>query len=837
MADFDPDAYIKQKGIQVSGSEPAPASVASFDPDAYIKAKGINLLTPSAPPEKPSWYADIVKSIPSALPRAAAGLAGLPDQINQYLGKRKSENLQEELQSEAGKANPDKARIADLQSRINETSKSAGQTNLGDKSLEGWKLLLGGAYHEPETTAGKITDFAVQNALFGAKNPKDLLNAPQTLKSLTQGVTAGAAGEMVPDDMPKMKMAAQMIGGMTPSAVERGLMSPDRATKNAAAMIKQAMQGKTPEQWAAAQKLLEQGQKVGIPLMGPEAFQGGSQVQQLASDVAASPASGAKIRAFAEPRADQVQASIKDHMANIGRNVGGQEAANQAQTAAEKVISNAQEFRTKAASPDYQAQRASDTEALKLIDDIPKIQGKIEAGTKWKNDAVQQAGKWYQFSHEMGLKANDVAKRVRQWADEDASGWENDGGRVDPNREKMDNYMGLHQQGKDATYDAVKAASERQNFIDQWRADLDKHADKLAEKNIPYIESKVSGFVDKLKSEQKLAGDAHEIAAYDKLISDLAPNGKPLRLPSQLESLYKGARDKSDLSIGASSADKTIARVYGNASKDLDGLIQDVSPAIKQGRKIYEEISKDMVDPLFKGPIGKLAGKGVDSKMEASYSRMISELNSKTATPERIAEIADRFKDVDKTVFPNMTRAYLEDQLNANMKRLQGRSNPASGANFSNAIEGTPNEKANLKAMIEKTAEAQGQDSKKVYAGFRNLLDVLDATGRIPGMGSQTQSRMENAAMARNNPVSGAIEAVSMTPTHRIGKWIDDLMYKKTYAKLADVFTAPDSVKKMQELANLKPTSTKARNIVSTMLTSADQAAQDHKKDDQDADR
>ncbi len=779
-------------------------------------------------PHEPTWYdqaktyaKDIVKSAPGSLARASSGLMGLGEAVINKLGP-----LGDIKESDI---KPDST-IGKYVAKMTPEEKKRFFMSVGDTSLSGLKQIMGPVYQDPQTTPGKVADFALQNVLFGAKNPKELLNAPKTLRNLISGTTAGAAGELVPDDMPKVKMAAQLVGGFSPSLVETALKSPDRTTRNAAAMLKQAMAGKSDVEWKQADELFQKSKQVGVPLSGPEAFKGGSQVQQLASDVAASPVAGAKIRAFTQPRADLVQASVAQHLKQLGVDIGGQEAANQVQSAADKVITNSQEFRTKAASPDYKYQRSSDAEALSLMDQIQKQKVDIKNGTAWKNDAIQQAGKWYQFSHEMGLKANDVAKKIKEWSAQDAKGisnFENEGGRVEKNpgsQEMVGRYMKRREEGKTATYDAVKTARDRQNYIDQWRNDMEKNADTLAAKNLPAIQGKVQSFVSSLDSDIRLAGPAERDVLL-KYRNEIAPDGKPLMLPSQLESVYKSNRNKLDLGLNPTDEQKTAAGVLKGHVKSLDSLIQDVSPAIKQGREIYAQISKEMVDPLFKGPIGKLAGKGADAQMEASYPRMISELNGKTANPARIAEIADKLKTVDKEAFPNMTRVYLEEQINTAMKDLQGRRNPSAGANFRNAIEGTPRDRENLQTMIEKTAEAQGQNPKKVYAGFRNLLDVLDATGRVPGMGSQTQSRMENAAMARSNPVSGAIEAVSSTPTKRISKWLDDMMYKKTYSKLADVFTSQESVKEMQKLANLKPTSTEARGIVATMLTSAAQGA------------
>lgn len=782
---------LKQKGSAQLADKPAEPAA---EPSWFDKAKALFTGEKATATKDPGAIQDIIQSAPSSLARASAGLVGAAQE------GAKSEPHYALLNTAA--------RLVDskVKKALGMQPISGPDVNVGDVSLSGLKQIMGSAYQDPKTSVGRVADFALQNVLFGAKNPKDLANLPKTMRSLVAGTAAGAAGELVPNDYPRLKAAAQMVGGFTPSLVETALKSPDRATQNAAKMIKQAMQGKTEEEWKQADTLFQKAKDVGVSLMGPEAFKGGSQVQQLASDVAASPAGGAKVREFTGNRADQVQASVKQHLDRLGKDVGGQEAANQVQEAADKVISNAQEFRTKAASPDYQYQRVSDSEALSLMDQIKSTQQKLKAGEAWKNDAVQQAGRWYQFSHQMGMKANELAQKIKDWAGDS----------------KVAELMQRAKEGKDATYDAVKAAKERQGYIDQWRHEMEQHSDSLAAKNLPAIQSKVDAFLTQLDHDIRLKNpETTEGKILQSYRNEIAPGGKALVLPSQLESVYKSNRDKLDLNLQPSAIEKTTAGVLKPYVKQLDGLIQEISPAIKQGRKIYEEMSRDLVDPLFKGPIGKLAGKGADAQREASYARMISEMQGKTATPKRIAEIADRFKDVDKEAFPNMTRAYLEDQLNTSLTDLQGRRNPSAGANFRNAIAGTPKDRENLRVMIEKTAEAQGQNSKKVYQGFQNLLDVLDATGRVPGMGSQTQSRMENAAMARSNPVSGAVEAVSTRPTHRIAKWLDDVMYKKTYGKLAEVFTSPDSIKEMKKLAEMKPNSPEAQQLVSVMLTSA----------------
>jgi hypothetical protein len=462
-------------------------------------------------------------------------------------------------------------------------------------------------------------------------------------------------------------------------------------------------------------------------LLGPEAFSGGSQIQQLASDVAASPVGGAKLRSFVENRPAEVQKSISAHLEDIGKNIGQREAANQAETAATKVITQAENKQTRDVKPYYDA--AANNK-------IPDASAKNIVG---KLDAAMAADKTGILSSKLG----ELRKML------------------------------------------------------------------TVEKGTPAI----------LNSK----GEVVTPEKPDKLVTDI----------DNLDRARKYFRDKIELpTLAPDAIPKEVAAKMTPILADIRKEMIDSSTQFAKGKALYQQIQENRINPLMKGPVGNVAGKGADAQREATYTRVMNELNSETATPARISKLADELKETDKKAFPNVARAYLEGELNKSLKDLQGRRNPMAGANFRNLVEGTPQQAKNLRAIIQKTAEAQGQDGAKVYTGFGKLLDVLDATGRIPGMGSQTQSRMENAATARANTASGAIEAISTSPTKRIGKWIDDMVYRGTYSKLAEVFTSPDSIKQMQKLANLKPTSTEARNIVSTMLTSAAQSTNSNKDDD-----
>lgn len=770
-----------------------------------------------------------------------------------------------------------------------------GLDKAAEKAADTIRKVQDAGTYQPRGAAGKV--------LTGSVNAVG--EAPIKL-----GADAGGAiGQAVGGD--KGELIGEALGGAAPAVIPASiaLKNVAKAAMNrpaaqggsrGARLLQDAMKDLTPEDIAQAKSLLAKANEEGVSLTGPEAFATAPKLHELLTNV---DKSNSVITRFLHDRPAEAKAAIQKKLDAIGEDVGVQAAANSAQEAADTVITNAQKFRTEVASPDYKAQRVSDAEALKLMDDISTTQKDIAAGTAWKNDAIQQAGRWYQFSHEMGLKANDVAKTVQSWAEdvvpgrlkegtaltvdqwkqavlkkhpkatftkEDGTGktygeegdwtahtgpdmqadvvgvhslnnefssvwdkrakrdreyttrendpppndWEGEGGALNPNAERVENYMTREAEGKSATVDAVNEARRRQDFIDGWQKAVEVKSDELAQKNLPFIQEKLSGFMAGLDNKIRLANpNTMEGQILRQFKDDLAPDGKPLMLPSQLESVYKANRDKLELGLNPSTTERTTAGVLRKNIRELDNLIQEVSPSIKQGRQLYAEISKEFVDPLMKSPIGRVAGKGVDDAKEVVHSRVLTELQSKIATPDRIRMLADNLTKVDAEAFPNVVRSFLELKFDDAAVTRLGQTDRLTGAKFAELIAKSPRERANLATMVEKSAQAQGRsaaEARQAAKGFSNLVEVLHSTGRLPRIGVQgiEESALLDKAVAA---APGVTHASSYGAAKALSTAISDIVNKRAYKQLATVFTDKDAVNKMVTLAHVKQSNKVAR--------------------------
>jgi len=314
-------------------------------------------------------------------------------------------------------------------------------------------------------------------------------------------------------------------------------------------------------------------------------------------------------------------------------------------------------------------------------------------------------------------------------------------------------------------------------------------------------------------------GSADVKAALLKLQTDL---NNAAGNTGKLNDVVKVWRDKVDAPvIRADAIDKNTGRVIGKVLEQVEAAITSGAPEYSQGKRVYQARTSMSVDPLNQGPVGKVAGLGFEPDKAATVPRVLSELGSDNATPFRIRALANELKAQDPQAFPNIARAYLEQEFGKAFTDVQSGANRMSGANFRKSIYGNDAQRENLKTIISEVAKAQGQNPSDAWAGFQKMLDVFEATGRIPGTGSQTDLRGEMGRMSRQSKAAGALDVVSTTPTASVANWWRDVLSRGAYRELAEVFTAPDSIAQMRKLLKLRTDSPAAQQAVSAMIGAA----------------
>ena len=285
--------------------------------------------------------------------------------------------------------------------------------------------------------------------------------------------------------------------------------------------------------------------------------------------------------------------------------------------------------------------------------------------------------------------------------------------------------------------------------------------------------------------------------------------------------LYRQARNESELpEIGATPEQKNVAAAIGpiaGALKTSSGS----NPSIAQGRQLYQDITRNSIDPLTSGPMGVVAGRtGFDPGAPSPVPRVTGVLsNESVARPDNIRDLYTQMNALNPTAFPGMARTWLQNEFDSATQRAQAGDNRMMGANFAKSVYGTDQQRANLQEILRGVARANGADPDAFAAGADKLMQTLSATGKVPGIGSPTVSRGDLQAQLSKNVV-GTI-ASNTNPfkiPETLGNKASALYNASRNKQIAEILTAPDSVQQIVKMAKLSPNGLTARYYAAALL-------------------
>ncbi len=140
------------------------------------------------------------------------------------------------------------------------------------------------------------------------------------------------------------------------------------------------------------------------------------------------------------------------------------------------------------------------------------------------------------------------------------------------------------------------------------------------------------------------------------------------------------------------------------------------------------------------------------------------------------------------------------------------------GVSFVKNVIGTDQQRANFEEVLRGVAQANGVNPDQYVAGANKLMQTLEATGRIPGAGSPTAGRADLAGQLGKSGIANAVNVFSSAPLKSLADKINAAMMAGRYNKLAEAFTAPDSVQQIMKMAKLDPRGITAQYYVAALL-------------------
>lgn len=278
------------------------------------------------------------------------------------------------------------------------------------------------------------------------------------------------------------------------------------------------------------------------------------------------------------------------------------------------------------------------------------------------------------------------------------------------------------------------------------------------------------------------------------LKSDLAPNGEPLTDIGSLDIVRRIWRDKFDLPPNApGTLLKTQAAKVAPFLEQLDSIMENASPSFRAGKALHADISRNIVNPVNNGPLGKIgASPDVGEQTAALYPN---------APPEGAAnETGMASALLPPDIASQLARHNVVNTFNTADRSLVGGDNQWAGARFARDIAGNDEQARALAAGLRRLPNGDAANSS-----VNNLVEVGRATGKRLPPGSGTAFNEERKAQLGLSPPSvrafGSI-ADPLEWGRHIDRAVGGALYKRNLNALADMLKmGPNEAKVVLERA------------------------------------
>jgi hypothetical protein len=276
---------------------------------------------------------------------------------------------------------------------------------------------------------------------------------------------------------------------------------------------------------------------------------------------------------------------------------------------------------------------------------------------------------------------------------------------------------------------------------------------------------------------------------------------------AQLDSVRKYWRGRINApQIAPDAIQQEIGARIGTIITDLRNRMTRASPDFAYGHALSSEITNNIVRPMQEGATGQLARAGE----LASQIAIVADPN--IARPETIRAVIADLSRTNPQAARDLVRLHLENSFDAANKALQSGPNQMGGAKYSVAVAGTPQQRANLEAAIRSLPNGDA-----MWAGYRQMLDVFEATGRRLPAGSRTDENQAARAALQGGGVAGMVAGRGPLGL-RLAEIYRDYRMGRNTRQLAQILTSPNSVATMRRLAIEAPNTARAQTLVASLF-------------------
>jgi len=257
-----------------------------------------------------------------------------------------------------------------------------------------------------------------------------------------------------------------------------------------------------------------------------------------------------------------------------------------------------------------------------------------------------------------------------------------------------------------------------------------------------------------------------------------------------VDRVRKYFRDRTELPAFAPNAiDKETGAVVGRSTGALDTALTEGSEAYARRNAEYARISRETVEPLMQGPIGKLADRDITTqKARDVLFPSAPDAHSAPQVQAAVEALTERAPLAAR----QLVRAHLERNYAELARANMTGPNENGAAKFVAAMTGNDIQSDRLYAAVRGLP-----DGDIIADGMRKLFTVFEAQGKRQAQGSNTANKLQRREQAeRGGGVAGRVidAATGIRLPARFQAWAREVMLGRHMDQIAAMATDPKAI-------------------------------------------
>jgi hypothetical protein len=264
----------------------------------------------------------------------------------------------------------------------------------------------------------------------------------------------------------------------------------------------------------------------------------------------------------------------------------------------------------------------------------------------------------------------------------------------------------------------------------------------------------------------------------------------------------------------------------------LYGQLGTKSPIIKAANDVYSQVTQNVVDPLKKSVVGRMATPaGAQADREATKGKVFGVLDAGSIPGAPTSEILTLERSLrngkQPEVFQDTAKTWLATKVSEAAAKVGNRPSEGVAANLERVFTGNDIKQQGFKDVLVGLARSQGLPDDALLPGMQNLMRYVGAAARRPAkVAGVTADDLEQAS--RNRITGGVGNFSAVQPIRQPFKVIDDWLNADAYGFMDKLLTSPEGVDTLRKLGKQPIMSKAAADTINTFL--ATNAAQPEPK-------